>query len=64
MSGECRCLASVEVVPGVIKRCVRASGHAENHLWVEAFTRLAGDPLIAEWNDRRVLRTGSVMLDG
>lgn len=46
-----RCVASCEVVPDNLKRCVLAVGHAGDHLWVESLDRSDGRPMLVTWRD-------------
>lgn len=50
-SNDPHCLSSCEIIPGALKRCVRAAGHppAELHLWVESFDRVDAWPLLMAW---------------
>jgi hypothetical protein len=57
---ETRCLASAEVLPGIMKRCVRNAGHStkwERHLWLESWDADGRDPIIVQWDDGRNVET-------
>lgn len=50
MTNEHRCVASVRLPNGQLKRCTRAVEHeTEMHLWVESMDRVGGNSLVVTW---------------
>lgn len=55
LPNRCTSMAPIPLPDGGVqdKRCTRAADHhaSELHLWVEAWTRVDGDPIIVKWAD-------------